>query len=262
MMPAMSVRRADRVVVVGALLGCSAMAWVAVVGLSAGSDMTMPSDMTMRMGTSMPNAELWSADLALGIAAWTAMMTAMMLPATVPMTTVFAALTRRRLTPPATARATAVFVAGYLTTWTGFSAAAALVQQLLTSRGLLANDALHAGLGGVVLVGAGVYQLGPAKRACLRRCRTPIGFLLAEWRDGVAGTAVMGVRHGLWCLGCCLPLMMVLFAVGVMNLAWMAVLAAVVMVEKTMSFGATAARVAGAVLIGLGVWTLTPLMWR
>lgn len=252
-MPTMSVRRADRLVVVGALLGCSAMAWVAVLGLSMDSDMAMP------MGTS--DAQFWT-DLALGIATWTAMMTAMMLPATVPMTTVFVALTRRRLTPTATARAAALFVAGYLATWTGFSVAAALVQQLLASGGLLPNDALHAGLGAAVLVGAGAYQLGRAKHACLRRCRTPIGFLMAEWRDGVAGTVVMGMRHGLWCLGCCMPLMTVLFAVGVMSLGWMAVLAAVVMIEKTMSVGATAGRVAGAVLIGSGVWTLTPLMWR
>ena len=104
-----------------------------------------------------------------------------------------------------------------------------------------------------VLIAAGVYQLLPAKRACLVRCRSPLAFLMTRWRDGTFGALRMGVRHGAWCVGCCWALMTVLFAVGVMNLVAVAALSLFVLAEKTGPRGVLVARLGGAVLIGAGV---------
>jgi predicted metal-binding membrane protein len=193
-----------------------------------------------------------------GAGMWVLMMAAMMLPTAAPMTATFAGLSRRRLDPITASSLTVLFVTGYLMTWMLFRVVAALAQQVLTAAGALAGVVLAWPLAGAVLIGAGIYQLTPTKDACLRRCRSPFGFLAAHWRDGPAGAAMLGVRHGLWCLGCCVPLMLVLFAVGVMSLVWMAVLTLLVLGEKTLPFGPTVARLSGLGLIVLGGWTLTP----
>lgn len=252
-MPTTTLSPAGRLVVVGTLAAATVLAGLATVALMGGVQPGMPADAAEPAG-------LRSGALAMGVGMWAAMMAAMMLPSTAPTTVVFAGLCRRRLEPPAVARQSALFVVGYLAVWAGFSVAAASAQQLLAASGLLAGGALGSGLAGVVLAGAGVYQLTPAKHACLRRCRSPVGFLLANWRDGATASAVMGVRHGLWCAGCCVGLMTVMFAVGVMSLVWMGVLALVVLAEKTLPLGAAAARLAGVGLIALGLWTLAPLL--
>src|SRR5690606_40272082 len=107
-----------------------------------------------------------------------------------------------------------------------------------------------------VLVGAGVYQLSPLKHACLRHCRSPVGFLTRHWRPGRLGAMGLGARHGLWCVGCCALLMVLLFVGGVMNLAWIALIALLVLVEKLARSGPTVGRAAGVVLIGWGIATL------
>jgi predicted metal-binding membrane protein len=149
-----------------------------------------------------------------------------------------------------------VFLAGYLALWTAFSLAATLAQWglhrlALISPLMVATSPL---LGGLVLMAAGVYQCTPLKQACLRHCRTPLHFLLSCWRDGTAGAFLMGLRHGIYCLGCCWLLMMVLFAVGVMNLAWIAALSVLVLVEKLIRRGVWVAKAAGLVLMGWGGW--------
>jgi predicted metal-binding membrane protein len=111
-------------------------------------------------------------------------------------------------------------------------------------------------LGGVILVAAGVFQWTPMKNACLKQCRTPLGFIMTEWRDGPKGALVMGARHGGFCLGCCWSLMGLLLVAGVMNLLWVAVIAAYILVEKVMPAGHWLSRVAGLVLVGWGAWTL------
>ena len=108
-------------------------------------------------------------------------------------------------------------------------------------------------LSGAILVGAGVYQLTPWKGACLTHCRSPLGFLMTNWRAGALGAVQMGLRHGVYCLGCCWLLMCLLFVVGVMNLVWVAALAAFVLVEKIGPFGLIVARVAGAIMIVVGI---------
>jgi len=108
-------------------------------------------------------------------------------------------------------------------------------------------------LAGVILIATGAYQLTPAKVACLRQCQTPLGFLMSNWRDGARGALQMGLRHGAFCLGCCWALMLVLFAIGVMNLAWVGALTAFILVEKFGRPGAPVARVGGAIMISFGV---------
>ena len=104
-----------------------------------------------------------------------------------------------------------------------------------------------------LLIAAGVYQLTPAKRACLEHCQSPLGFLMSHWRDGPAGTYQMGIRHGIYCLGCCWALMAVLFAVGVMNLAWVGALTVFILLERIGRRGALVARVGGVLMVGLGI---------
>lgn len=242
-----------RLVVVGTLMTATVLAWFATVTAMSGMAPTMPGHLPQAPGGS-------TGQLLDAVGMWVAMMAGMMLPSTVSMTVTFAGLSRRRTGAATAAKRTAVFVTGYLAVWCVSSTAAAVAQQLLSGAGRLHHGALEVGLVGLVLVAAGTYQITPIKQACLRRCRTPIGFLAAHWRDGAGGASVLGIRHGLWCLACCLPLMSVLFAVGVMSLAWMAALAAVVLAEKVLPRGGLFARATGIGLLVLGTWTWIPAL--
>ncbi len=182
---------------------------------------------------------------------WTVMMAAMMLPSAAPMVLCFAALNRRR-----SERArTLLFVAAYLALWTAFSGAAAATQWALQSIGWMSPMivSMSSVLSGVLLLIAGIFQFSPLKHACLRACRSPLGFLINDWRDGLWGAWHMGIRHGLYCLGCCWALMALLFVGGVMNLLWIAALAGFVAIEKLAPKGEVVAQVLGGVMIGVGV---------
>jgi len=182
----------------------------------------------------MPAAP-WSAGyLAPAFAMWAVMMVAMMLPSAAPMILLHARIGR---VPTAARRLahTLLFSLAYLVVWTGFSAAAALAQALLIDLGLVRASTLALGdrtVAAAVLVGAGSYQLTSAKAACLDQCRSPIQFVLRYWTPGVGGALRLGLAHGVFCVGCCWGLMILLFVAGVMNLAWVAVLAALVLFEK------------------------------
>jgi predicted metal-binding membrane protein len=148
-----------------------------------------------------------------------------------------------------------LFALGYMTVWLGFSAAATLAQWALHHAALLSVSMAVASprVAGALLVAAGVYQLTPAKRACLEHCQSPLGFLMSHWRDGPAGTYQMGIRHGIYCLGCCWALMAVLFAVGVMNLAWVGTLTVFILLERLGGHSVRVARLGAVLMIGLGV---------
>src|SRR4029077_18819537 len=150
------------------------------------------------------------------------------------------------------------FGAGYLLVWTVLSAGAALAQWVMHQAAMLspAMTTSSARLSGVILIAAGMYQLTPFKGACLSHCRSPLGFLMTSWHDGAIGAFRMGLAHGCHCLGCCWALMCVLFAVGVMNLLWVAALTALVLLEKIGPLGAIAARVTGVIMIAVGVMWL------
>ncbi len=198
----------------------------------------------------MPAMTRWGpGDLALVFLMWVIMMAAMMLPSAIPMVQTFA----RSAGPDATAL-TAGFVAGYLAIWTAFSALATLAQWGLLELRLITPmmDSASRWLSGVLLLGAGAFQFTSLKNACLSRCRSPLGFLMTEWRPGIRGAALMGLRHGSYCAGCCAMLMLLLFVLGVMNLAWIAVLSLIVLAEKVLwSDGIWPPRALGA---GLALW--------
>jgi predicted metal-binding membrane protein len=227
--------RHDRRIVIALLIVIAALAWLHTLHHArqmVAMDAAMWRDMNMPMNAMAPS---WTpVDMALMFAMWSVMMAAMMLPGSAPMVAAFATINRRRRERNADYVSTAVFIAGYLAVWTAFSALAVLLQWLLQMTGLLTTMMEAASLwfsAGLFLL-AGLYQFSPLKRRCLDYCRSPDGFILSEWRDGGLGALVMGARHGLFCLGCCAALMLLLFAVAVMDLRWVAALAALVTAEK------------------------------
>jgi predicted metal-binding membrane protein len=186
-------------------------------------------------------------------------MIGMMLPSAAPMILTFANVNRKRHARGQSYVPTALFTAGYLLTWGGFSVAATLAQWALERAAALSPMDMTTDsplLGGLLFLAAGLYQFTPVKQACLRFCRSPLDFALNHWRDGPGGALRMGMTHGLYCLGCCWVLMLLLFVGGVMNLLWVAGLGAVVLVEKLMPPGPWISRAGGVLLAACGVWLL------
>jgi predicted metal-binding membrane protein len=189
-------------------------------------------------------------------AMWAVMMVAMMLPSAAPVTLLIAGVARRR--GGARLGLPTAFVTGYLAMWFAFAAVATLLQWQLEAAGLLSETMALASMvaAGAVLVAAGIYQWTPLKQACLRHCRSPLEFLLFHWRDGAAGAFASGVRHGVFCLGCCWMLMALLFVGGVMNLAWIGGIALLVLIEKVLPWGGWMGRATGILMIAWGIATL------
>ena len=148
-----------------------------------------------------------------------------------------------------------VFLLGYGVVWTAFSALAAVAQWILHSLALLSPRMTSASpiLGGVLLILAGVFQWTPFKQACLLHCRSPLDFLMTGWREGKGGAFVMGLKHGAYCTGCCWLLMALLFVAGVMNIAWVAVIAIFVLLEKVVPRGLALAQWTGAIFVAWGL---------
>lgn len=192
----------------------------------------------------------------LTIVMWWVMMIGMMVPSATPMVLLFGGVQRRQLADEAPALRVAVFVLGYLVVWGVFSFAAAGAQTALTARALLApmQLSLSASLGATLVALAGIYQLTPLKNACLSHCRSPADFLSRHWRRGTAGAFRMGLEHGAYCVGCCWLLMALLFVVGVMNLLWVAAIAAFVLIEKLIPRGVLVARASGVALLAFAAY--------
>jgi len=243
------------------LVGIVLLAWAYVFYLAAGMqsmEAGMPASMApdMDMQLAMPNMIAWSpADAVFAFLMWAVMMIAMMTPSAAPMILLFTRLHRQRHVQQSSLGASSAFLAGYLLVWTAFSLVAALIQFGLHSAALLSSAMVSTSpfLGGLLLIIAGVYQFTPLKHACLSRCRTPLGFLMNEWREGVRGAFVMGLRHGSYCVGCCWLLMALLFVAGVMNLLWVAAIALYVLIEKTFPAGQWLSRGIGVLIIGWGL---------
>lgn len=191
-------------------------------------------------------------------AMWAAMMAGMMLPTATPIVLLYVGTVRRRPDPRHVSTRIYALALGYTVVWLLFSLAATAAQRLLASFFLLTpmmepgSPRMAAGL----LVVAGFYQFTPYKLACLQACRSPIAFFSSSWREGVGGAFRMGASHGLYCLGCCWALMLLLFAGGVMNVVVILALTAWVAIEKIAPFGEQSARVSGALLLGTAVWML------
>jgi predicted metal-binding membrane protein len=250
-MTALGVARRDRMLVLGALIVLAALAWVYTIYLAHGSSPTAVDVMAL------PMAMVWSAtDFVFMFAMWAVMMFAMMLPSVTPTVMIYERVRAKREEAGRAFVPTGGFVAGYLLIWIGFSLAATVLNWWLHTNGVLTSmmGRVAPTAGGVLLIVAGLFQWTPLKDSCLAHCRSPMGFLTAHWREGAIGTVRMGLHHGIFCLGCCWMLMVLLFVLGVMNLPWVAVLAIIVLAEKTLPFGRYLSRSLGLGLIAWGGW--------
>ena len=236
----------QRNVILSLLLALAAAAWATLAWQGADMDMAMDSP---TMGLRAP----------LFLAIWVIMMVAMMFPTAAPMVLTFHKVQAGKRQRGEAFVSTWIFVAAYLLVW-GLAGVAAYIGAL-TIEAVAAHTALSpataARVGGIVLVAAGLYQLTPLKDLCLSKCRTPITFIMTSWRDGAAGALRMGLLHGAYCLGCCWLLFVILFPLGIMNIAAMAVITLVIFAEKTLPWGRPAARAAAVALIAYGFVVVT-----
>lgn len=256
--PLEAVLRGDRAVVVLGLAAVTVTAWAYLVhkGRSMGSmDMEGMGAVGVAQDLVTPQALSWGAvDVLLLFAMWVVMMVAMMVPSVAPLVLTFVRVDDRTSTGRGVGSA-GVLLLGYLLAWTAFSLVATAVQWALHRATLLSAMMVStsAALGGLLLMAAGMFQLTPLKRACLKRCRSPMGFLMEHWQAGRTGSFSLGLRHGTYCVGCCWALMALLFVAGVMNLLWVASIAGFVLIEKLAPEGETIGRVGGIMLIAAGV---------
>jgi predicted metal-binding membrane protein len=227
--------RRDRLVIALSLAAVVALAWL-----------------YLWRHASMPAMD--SAALALTFFMWVVMMAGMMLPGAAPTILFYGAMVRKNAERGTVLPTVWVFASGYLLVWTAFSLAAVLLQAALEHAALLTPHMASGSnrLNGALLVAAGVYQLTPLKDHCLSKCRNPVQFFMTHWRPGTSGALRMGISQGAYCLGCCWLLMLLLFVVGVMNLAWVALIAAFVFLEKLLPGGRLTSRLAGVALIVAG----------
>ena len=256
------VLRRDRAIVAAAIIVIAAISWVYTVYLSetsmSMSGMQGASDGVMDMGRA--DMRSWrAADFGLMYVMWAVMMVAMMAPSAAPMLLMFATLNRKRREREAPYVSTGVFLAGYVIVWAVFSIAATAGNWGLHQASLLSSmmGASTSGyLGGVLLLLAGAFQWSRLKNECLTQCRTPMGFLMTSWREGRGGALRMGLDHGAYCLGCCWALMLLLFVLGIMNLLWIAALAAFVLAERVAPKGEWISRISGVLLVAWGIWRI------
>jgi predicted metal-binding membrane protein len=225
----------NRLGLIALLFALAAVAWWSTVDRMRGMD-------------EGPGTDLGTLGWFLGV--WLVMMAAMMFPSVSPTVALYSRMTKKR-----SAAAPLVFVCGYLLIWT---AAGLVAYGISEVSGHLLGDVLswdRAGrwVAGGILVAAAIYELTPLKTVCLRHCRSPLGFLLSSWRDGLPGALRMGAQHGAWCVGCCWALMAALFALGIMSIAWMAFVAALIAAEKTFPWRRAVTYGTAAILLALGV---------
>jgi predicted metal-binding membrane protein len=263
----------DRTITLAGLAALCTLAWF-YIALGAGLGMNMREMATlalfphrqaptMDMGAMAPGMPAWPPDTwALMIAMWWIMMIAMMSPSAAPTILLYARVHRHAAAQgqvPDKLAPTGPFAAGYLLVWLGFAIAAAALHWALERAGIVSAmgmDSRSRGLSGATLLAAGIYQLSPLKHVCLAHCRAPASFLSRHWRPGAGGALRLGAMHGAFCVGCCWLLMALLFVGGVMNLVWIAVLAFLVLIEKTLPPGLWVGRAAGVALVAWGAATL------
>jgi predicted metal-binding membrane protein len=237
------VLRGQRRLILVSLLTLAALAWIVLVWQARQTDAMMAISPTMGMG-----AALW-------LAIWVAMMVATMFPTAAPMILMFAQIysVKRQHQQPFVP--TWVFVGAYLLVWTGMGvvayAAAVGAERLAAQSPWITENAGR--IGGAVLLAAGLYQLSPLKRLCLAKCRSPLAFIMSSWRNGYRGAFRMGLEHGSYCLGCCWLLFAILFPLGMLNVAALAVIAALIFAEKSLSLGPRISQLAALVPIMYGL---------
>jgi len=259
--------RRDRLIVVAALAVMTLLAWAYLAWLAASMQAQDAQDAARMPGMDMAamNAMLllrpWtSIDFAVTFAMWAIMMVAMMTPSATPMVLLYAGVGRKARADGRVFSSSAWFVAGYLLVWMAFSLIATGAQWLLAALALLTVMMVTASgiLAGALLIAAGIYQWLPLKDLCLRECQAPFGFIARHggFSSRPLGAIRLGLVHGLYCVGCCWALMLLLFVGGVMNILWIALLSILVLIEKTVGPGRAISRLIGLLLVAAGLGVL------
>jgi len=262
-----AVLRRDRTIVAASLVALSTIAWAYVLWLIDSIRMEGMEMPDMRMGANplgvimIPSLQPWSAaEFAFVFVMWVVMMVGMMMPSAAPMILIYARVGRQAELQGKPLAATGYFAAGYLITWAVFSIFATIGQWLLERVSLLTPmmQSASATIGGLVLVAAGLYQWTPMKEACLTHCQSPLLFIQKHggFRRDPLGSLRLGFQHGLYCVGCCWALMVLLFVGGIMNVLWIAGIAFFVLAEKIVPSGHLLSRIAGVMLTAGGIWLL------
>lgn len=257
--------RRDRAIIIASVAALVALAWSDMVFIANrmamnGMDMTgyrmIPAGRSLMMPASSPWQPI---EFVYVFAMWVVMMIGMMMPAAAPIILVYSRVGRQGEEGRPFA-SIAWFVSGYLLAWIAFSLASTSVQWALDRAALLTPMMASANktLGGILLILAGLYQWTPLKDVCLSQCQAPLGFILSHggFQRTATGSLALGLRHGIYCLGCCWALMALLFALGVMNLFWIAALAILILIEKVVPSGRVIARIAGVASFSGGFWML------
>lgn len=243
--------RRDRAIIFLSLVTVTLLAWLYLF--------TQPSHGIEHQGHGMAHPQPWeTGELLVAFVMWSVMMVGMMIPSASPFILTYTVTRQRHHGPSQSVAATGFFVLGYLAVWTAYSALAAATQWSLHAWTLLTPELVAAMpfLAGALLITAGVFQWTSLKHACLSHCRSPLGFITNQWRDGLTGAFTMGVKHGAYCVGCCWALMLLMFVVGVMNLLWMALLAIYLLFEKVAPGGHLIGRYAGGAFALAGLWVI------
>ncbi len=242
----------DRLVIIGGIVSIMFISWAYMLKMASDTGMSV-------MGAMAPGAAGWSVSYGLTVLVmWIVMMIAMMAPSASPMILTYARLGRGSDNQSGSSGHSGLLALGYFAAWSGLSVAATIAQWGLASAGALSPMMVitNTYAGGAILILAGAFQWSPFKLACLRHCRSPIGFFMTEWRDGPGGAFSMGFHHGLYCVGCCWALMAVLFVTGVMNLLWVAAITVFVLLERMVAKGQMLTRISGVMLAAAGLWML------
>ncbi|MCA1440356.1 DUF2182 domain-containing protein [Ensifer sp. IC4062] len=256
-----SALKRDRIVVLAALSIVVVIAWTYVLAGAGMNVSALEMICVTPGGAGMPMMmpAVWDmGHAALMFIMWCLMMIAMMLPSAAPAVLLFGAMSRRQKEKGNPFVPTSLFASAYLIAWAGFSIVAVGLQWGLERSALLSPmlDSASATLDGTLLLAAGIYQLTPLKRACLRQCRSPLQFILTHWRGGRIGAFRMGIEQGAYCVACCWFLMGLLFFGGVMNLYWMVGLTTFVLLEKVLPMGSWLGTLVGVALIAWGAAVL------
>jgi len=239
--PQRSGLRVTPVTVAILLLGAALVTWIVTVDRMRGMDAGPGTDL---------GGLVWFTGI------WVTMMAAMMLPSAAPMVLLFHRVSTERAKRGQTAVPTWMFCLSYLAVWTLYGLAAYGLYRLIVrfDFGFLEWDSGGRYVAGAAIAAAGLYELTPLKSVCLRHCRTPLHFVMGHWREGRLGAVRMGLEHGAYCVGCCWGLMVVLFALGVMSLTWMAVVAALILAQKLLPHGERLTRVFAVLFLAAGIW--------
>jgi predicted metal-binding membrane protein len=223
------------------VLGAALVTWIVTVDRMRGMDAGPGTDL---------------GGLAWFTGVWVTMMAAMMFPSAAPMVLLFHRVSSERAKRGQTSVPAWVFCLSYLAVWTLYGLAAYGLYRLLVhfDFGFLDWDQEGRYVAGGAIIAAGLYELTPLKSVCLRHCRTPLHFVLGHWREGRLGAMRMGTEHGAYCVGCCWGLMVVLFALGIMSLTWMALVAALILAQKVLPYGERLTRIFAVVFLAAGIW--------